>query len=65
MPSVPEPRACCLKLPFFCPIEPAIHPDVTLVEARAHDWLLARNYFGNPENRERLSAAEVPSSTLV
>jgi hypothetical protein len=54
MPFVPEPRACSLKLPFFCPIEPAIHPDVTLVEARAHDWLLAQNYFGNPENRERV-----------
>ena len=26
---------------FFCPIEPAIHPEVTLVETRAHDWLLA------------------------
>jgi hypothetical protein len=54
MPSVPEPRACSLKLSSFCPIEPAIHPDVTLVEARAHNWLLAQKYIGNLENGERV-----------
>jgi len=40
MPSVPEPCTDALEMTFFRPIEPAIHPDVTLVEARAHDWLL-------------------------
>jgi hypothetical protein len=54
MTSVPEPYTCALEMPFFCPIEPAIHPDVTLVEARAYDWILAWDYFGNPENRARV-----------
>lgn len=54
---MPEPHTCALKLPFFCPIEPAIHPEVTLVETRAHDWLLAWDYFGNPGNRKRLTGS--------
>lgn len=58
MSSAPEPSNCALEMPFFCPIEPAIHPDVTLVEARAHDWLLDWNYFGNPQNRDRVIGSQ-------
>ena len=54
MPLVPKSHSA-LEMPiFFCPIESAIHPDVELIETRAHDWLLTRNYFGNLDNRERV-----------
>jgi hypothetical protein len=65
MPSVPEPRACSLKLSSFCPIEPAIHPDVTLVEARAITGSSPKNTSVISKTASGLSAAEVPSSMLV
>ncbi|MFJ1455274.1 terpene synthase family protein [Nocardia sp. N2S4-5] len=30
---------------FYCPIEPAIHPDAASVEAKAHAWLAKWNHF--------------------
>ena len=58
MPSEHEPFTCVLEMPFFCPIEPAMHPDVTLVEARAHDWLLDWDYFGNALDRDRIIGSQ-------
>lgn len=32
---------------FYCPIEPAIHPDVVTLEDKARAWLAEWKYFGN------------------
>jgi hypothetical protein len=38
-------------LPFYCPIPPAIHPDVDAVERRAHDWIDASGLCPTPTSR--------------
>jgi hypothetical protein len=38
-------------LPFYCPIPPAIHPDVDAVERRAHAWIDASGMCPTPTSR--------------
>ncbi|WP_036567782.1 terpene synthase family protein [Nocardia sp. BMG51109] len=36
---------------FYCPIEPAIHPDTASIETKAHGWLARWNYFDKRPDR--------------
>lgn len=40
---------------FYCPIEPAIHPDVASIEEKAYEWLAERDHFGSDPARVRRS----------
>ncbi|UJW31242.1 terpene synthase family protein [Saccharothrix sp. AJ9571] len=40
--------------PFYCPIEPALHPDVRLIESRAIDWLDRFRFYPDARGRARL-----------
>jgi hypothetical protein len=40
--------------PFYCPIEPAIHPEVDRVEARAIEWVDRFGFYDNAVERARI-----------
>jgi hypothetical protein len=41
-------------LPFFCPIPPAIHPDVDVIERNAVEWLDHVHFYRDDAERARL-----------
>ncbi len=48
----PRPSAIGWRLPpFYCPIEPAVHPRAGQLEQRAIAWLDSRGIFGNARDR--------------